>query len=791
MAVANRSVQGPADDGSLCSATLEQLPGAPPTPLRVLLFEDSAVDADLIVRALREGGYEPVARRVACRADIGEALSEGSWEVVLLDYSLEEGRAAMAALASIVELDSDLPVILISGAIGEEEAADALRAGARDFVNRANLTRLAPAVARELAQVAARGEQRECEEALRQSEQRLRLALDACGMGSWERDLGTDRLHWSERLEAMFGLEPGGFGGTHTDFVGLVHPDDRALVSDTAEQAVGQDSPAVVYRAVWPDGTLHWHERKSQRTRDEQGRFRVIAGVTFDVTEREKAAQALRESEERFRLIAEHAHDLIALLDIEGRYQYLSPSCESILGYPAGALLGTVASELIHPDDRGEGLKLGVSSLREVRMRKADGSWLWVEGLSYEITGEAESHFAVIARDISERKHAEEERQLLEDELRQAQKMEAVGQLAGGIAHDFNNLLSVISGYTEILLRRLGTEGEGSKEIAEVSKAAERATRLVRQLLAYSRRQILQPRVLDLNIVVTDTKTMLERVIGENIEVSTMLAEDLASISADQGQIEQIIMNLVVNARDAMPEGGKLLLETSDVTLAWRPDTTAGDYVLLAVTDTGEGMDATTAERIFEPFYTTKARDAGTGLGLSTVYGIVKQSGGHIEVESAPGKGTSFRLYFPQVAEEAEAFSPKPPDERSLTGSETVLLVEDQEAFRELGKVMLEMYGYTVLLAADGAAGLELAQNHPQPIQLLMTDIMMPKMGGIELAERLSALRPELKVLYTSGYNDSGANAQSVAGARYLQKPFLMEDLARTLRELIDPAHPR
>jgi CheY-like chemotaxis protein len=236
-----------------------------------------------------------------------------------------------------------------------------------------------------------------------------------------------------------------------------------------------------------------------------------------------------------------------------------------------------------------------------------------------------------------------------------------------------------------------------------------------------------------------------------------------------------------------MPEGGRLLLETSSVTFAAsRPDTTAGAYVLLAVTDTGHGMDAATVGRIFEPFYTTKERDAGTGLGLSTVYGIVRQSGGHIEVESEPAIGTTFRLYFPQVAGEAEAFSPKPPDQRSLIGSETVLLVEDEAALRAVGTVMLEMYGYTVLLAGDGAAGLELAQNHPGPIQLLMTDILMPKMGGIELAERLSILHPELKVLYTSGYNDSGSSLQRVAGARYLQKPYAMEELAHTVRELLD-----
>jgi PAS domain S-box-containing protein len=496
-----------------------------------------------------------------------------------------------------------------------------------------------------------------------------------------------------------------------------------------------------------------------------------------------------RDSEERFRLIAEHAQDLIALLDTEGRFRYLSPSCESILGFPAGALLGTAGSELIHPDDWPPGTKWGARKLREMRWRKTDGSWLWVEGLSYPVTGQGGSQFAVIARDISERKRAEAGRQQLEEELRQAQKMEAVGQLAGGIAHDFNNLLTVISGYTEILLRRLGREGEGSREIAEVGKAAEKAARLTRQLLAYSRKQVLEPRILDLNNVVIETQAMFERVIGDHIEVSTALAANPSSISADQGQIEQIVMNLVVNARDAMPEGGRLLLRTDNITIADDSvATTPGDYVALTVTDNGHGMDAETTGRIFEPFYTTKERDAGTGLGLSTVYGIIKQSGGHIEVDSRPGRGTTFRLSFPCVSAEPEAFSAKPLDERLLIGSETILLVEDEQAVRDLGKAMLETYGYTVLLADDGAAALELAQAPPQPIRLLMTDIMMPRMGGIELADRLTAVCPDLKVVYTSGYNDNGHDLQKREGASYLQKPYAMEALARALRDLLDAA---
>ena len=388
-------------------------------------------------------------------------------------------------------------------------------------------------------------------------------------------------------------------------------------------------------------------------------------------------------------------------------------------------------------------------------------------------------------------RESEDRFRLLEDELRQAHKMEAVGQLAGGIAHDFNNLLSVIGGYTEILLLRLGAEGDGSKELTEIHKATERATRLTRQLLAYSRKQLLEPRVLDLNAVVAETRTMLEPLIGENIELAATLARDLGSISADNGQIEQIIMNLVVNARDAMSDGGKLTLETRNVTFgvgspSGPAGTTPGDYVVFIVSDTGQGMDAATAEQIFEPFYTTKERSAGTGLGLATVYGIVKQSGGFIEVESEPGVGSTFRIYFPRVAAEPEPLRPKSVEERSLTGSETVLLVEDDEALRRLGGVILEQYGYTVLPAGDGAAAMELAGAHPDPIELLMTDILMPGMGGIELAaqalEAASAARGSLHLRLQRQWKQPRGNPGIAISAEAVRDGRPRPHVARTAR---------
>jgi two-component system, cell cycle sensor histidine kinase and response regulator CckA len=618
------------------------------------------------------------------------------------------------------------------------------------------------------------------------------------GVGAWFWYPNERRNVWSQQAARIFGFSAEEAASEDPElYFGVIHPDDHEQISRSTWESFDAAAPSKVeYRIVRrSDGEVRWVQEQGIVALGPDGAPECMFGAVADVTEQRRIERELGESEELFRLIAERARDLIALLDEQGRFLYISPSWESLLGHPPGTMLGNVVTVGIHPDDWPKGTKIGADIVRELRLRKADGSWLWVESRSYLIPGQTAPRFGVIARDITERKRAEVSRIALEEELRQAQKMEAVGQLAGGIAHDFNNLLGVISGYSELLLRRLPPETEESLDVAEINKATARAARLTRQLLAYSSKQVLNPRALDLNGVVAEMETLLRRLIGEHIDCTTMLADDLGSIDADEGQIEQIIMNLVVNARDAMPEGGKLVLETgtftvSDVAAKRRPDMTPGDYVMLSVTDSGLGMDEETVARIFEPFYTTKARDVGTGLGLSTVYGIVRQSGGHIEVESNPGMGTTFRLYFPRVAAEAEVFSARPPDERSLTGSETILLVEDEKALRAVGKQMLERYGYTVLLAADGAEGLELAQNHPDPIHLLMTDVLMPKMGGIELAERLATLRPELKILYTSGYNDGGAVPQSVARARYLQKPYAMEDLARALRELLDPAQP-
>ena len=388
-------------------------------------------------------------------------------------------------------------------------------------------------------------------------------------------------------------------------------------------------------------------------------------------------------------------------------------------------------------------------------------------------------------------------RHALEEQLRTSQRMEAVGRLVAGVAHDFNNLLTVVLGTADFLLHETGPEDPRRAGLGEIRSAAERAAGLIRRLLAFSRQQVLEPRVLELNALVRELERLLQRIIGEDVELRIRLAPGLGTVRADPGQLEQVILNLAVNSRDAMPEGGRLTLETANVELdrayaETHPSVRPGSYVMLAVSDTGVGMDAATRSRIFEPFFTTKSKDRGTGLGLATVHGIVNQSGGHIWLYSEPGKGTTFKIYLPRVDEPpAPAAAPVPAD-RALTGSETLLVVEDEQAVRALTRMTLEARGYRVLAAASAAEALELVASHPGPIPLVITDVIMPGMSGGELAERVAALRPEARVIFVSGYTDDTIAHHGVLdpGVHFLQKPFTLDALARKVREVLDAEEP-
>ena len=508
----------------------------------------------------------------------------------------------------------------------------------------------------------------------------------------------------------------------------------------------------------------------------------------------------LYEQQEIFRLIGENAADMIAVVDTSGRRLYNSPSYQKTLGYSEEELRNTAAFEQIHPDDRKfvkeaaeEARRTGVGRKLEYRIRHKNGAWRILESTASVIQDDyGESHKVVIVnRDITDRR--ESEKSTRETQARQAQKMEAIGRLSGGIAHDFNNLLGVIIGYTEVMEPHVSPSDPLHKSVQEIKKAGERAALLTRQLLAFSRQQVLEPKVLDLNTVVVDVENLLRRAIGEDIELTTVLEPTLGRVMADKGQIEQVIMNLAVNARDAMPNGGKLNIETANAELDATfvrdtPYVRPGPYVQLVFTDTGTGMDAETQAHIFEPFFTTKERGKGTGLGLATSYGVVKQSNGYIWVYSERGKGTTFQICLPRVEAAVQAESPEKCQPRSWQGEETILLVEDEDSLRTVTRDLLLQNGFEVLEADGGLQGLESAQRHHGPIHLLLTDVVMSVINGPTLAEKLAASHPEMKVLYMSGYTDYviGRNGNLESGTHLLAKPYTRETLLRKVRAVLD-----
>ncbi|MCH8948321.1 MAG: response regulator, partial [Acidobacteria bacterium] len=471
----------------------------------------------------------------------------------------------------------------------------------------------------------------------------------------------------------------------------------------------------------------------------------------------------------------------------------VNPALVALLGYDSEAelLAANMATEIYR--DPGERARIVAQHLErwdglEVEWKRKDGTPITVRLSGRAVRGaQGElAYFEGIAENITEQR-------LLEAQLRQAQKMEAVGRLAGGVAHDFNNLLMVMRGYTELLLGRLSANDPLRRNAEEIQKAADRATSLTQQLLAFSRKQVMQPKVFDLNAVVSDTEKMLRRLIGEDIELATILGAELGRVKADPGQIEQVILNLAVNARDAMPQGGKLVMETANVELTQafarqHPGVTPGPHVMLAMSDTGVGMDAETQARIFEPFFTTKEKGKGTGLGLATVYGIVKQSGGYIWVYSEAGQGTTFEIYLPRVEDAVTADQEEHAVSQPPSGSETVLLVEDEEPVRKLAREFLESSGYTVLEAEDPVEAMHLSDRHQGPIHLMVTDVVMPKMSGHELAQQMASVRPEMKVLYVSGYTDDALGQYGVPtqDSFFLQKPFSLDTLARKMRTLLE-----
>jgi len=533
---------------------------------------------------------------------------------------------------------------------------------------------------------------------------------------------------------------------------------------------------------------------------DSFGQHIGFANVTRDITERKQAEDLLRASEERFRLLVEGVQDYaIIMLDPTGKVTTWNQAAERLTGYQAKEIIGQHFACLSTADDVASGLPERILQQAVAQGRyeeegwraRNDGSRFWTNVVITALLDAAGTlrGFASVSRDLTQHRRAQE----LENQLRQAQKLEVVGQLAGGVAHDFNNVLTVISGYSELLLGMLPSNDPMREAVKAISEAGERAAGLTRQLLSFSRQAVLETKVLDLNEVVKETEKLLRRMIGEDILLTAVLDPNLSRIKVDPGQMGQVLMNLAVNARDAMPQGGKLTIETSDIQLdeayaAQHSDCKPGRYVKLVVSDNGCGMTPEVKAHIFEPFFTTKGPGKGTGLGLATVYGIVKQSGGSIDLYTEPGHGTTFKIYLPAVDEQLYPLGHDQRATKVTGGAETVLLVEDEDAVRAIAVLGLQTQGYTVLHAESGKKALRIIEKHRGRIDLLVTDVVMPGMSGRELAEALCLQYPSLKVLYLSGYTDDSVIRHGILQVEVvlLQKPYTPLSLARKVREVLD-----
>jgi PAS domain S-box-containing protein len=602
---------------------------------------------------------------------------------------------------------------------------------------------------------------------------------------------------WNPCAEEMFGYTKREMMGRNP-FDDIVAESARDKARDVLERLLSGDMTAhSVNENRTKDGRIITCEWLNTPFFGPDGKVSGIFALARDVTERQRLLDKVRQAQQRLESVVTSSPAVLYTLEgADARslvLTWISGNVQEMMGYTLEQVMRPEWwQERVHADDlarvfaeiAGELLTRGRLA-QEYRFLHRSGEYRWVRSEMRRLSG---GPIEVVGSwsDITERKK-------LEEQFRQAQKMEAIGQLAGGVAHDFNNLLTVISGYSEILLGSSGIE-EGKKGlIREIGKAGERAASLTRQLLAFSRKQILEPRALDLNALIRDEEKMLRRLIGEDVTLATALDPALKRVKADPGQLEQVIMNLVVNARDAMPQGGRLTIETKSADLdgeyaKTHPRISAGRYVMLAVSDSGVGMTPEVKARIFEPFFTTKGMGKGTGLGLATVYGIVEQSGGHIDVYSEPGHGTSFKIFLPPVEEQRPSERPANGAMAMPEGSETILVVEDEDAVRAIALHSLQSCGYNVLEASDGKQALQRCEKHPGRIDLIVTDVVMPEMPGRLFVEHLAKTRPETKVLYMSGYTDDAVIRHGIlqADTAFLQKPFTPQGLAKKVREVLD-----
>jgi PAS domain S-box-containing protein len=668
-----------------------------------------------------------------------------------------------------------------------------MKDGAHDCIMKQNHGGLEPVIEREWRRAEERFEHRHAELSLRESEEMFRALCLSSPLGIFMADGNGKLTYVNPRYREIFKLslmESVGDG-----WLQRVHPDDRDATLAAWKEFVQKGGDYNAEQRLWlPEDGVRWLRFRASVLRSQHGKPLGFVGTVEDITDYKSAELALRQAEQYNRRLIQQARDVIFMLEPDGVIRSLNPAFETLTGWQQTEWIGKHFAPLVHNQD----LPIAVARLQsvlkgelpppfELRILTRSNQFITAEfTVTPHLKEQAVTAISGIARDVTQRKQ-------LEAQLHQAQKIEAIGRLAGGIAHDFNNILSIIMGYADLAMTRLKHDQETCRCVQEINRAAERAGALTRQLLAFSRKQTLQPEVLDLNAVIASLEKMLRRLIGEDVALDIVPNAALGRVKADVNQIEQVLMNLVINARDAMPDGGTITIQTANVVLdeqyaASHPDVAAGHYVMFSVTDTGTGMTAEVKARIFEPFFTTKPQGKGTGLGLATVRGIVSQSGGHIALDSEPGRGTTFRIYLPRVNDGPALKAACNYPASTPRGSETILVVEDEESLLELATMALTDFGYTVLGAGDGDQALRIAQNHPHDLALVVTDVVMPRMGGRQLAQRLQQLRFGCKILFVSGYPDDTVVRHGILEKRvaFLHKPFTPSSLARKVREVLD-----
>ncbi|MCF6157982.1 MAG: response regulator [wastewater metagenome] len=648
-------------------------------PLRILIVEDSYDDTELLIRELKRGGYDPIYERVETASAMKIMLERYEWDIIISDHSMPL-FSSFGALTQLHLSGLDLPFIVVSGVIGEEAAVAAMKAGAHDYIMKDNVSRLIPAIDRELKEAEERKKRKQAEEALRRSQASLTNAQRIAHMGNWEWNVVKNELYWSDEIYRIFGLVPGTFKPTHEMVLNVVHPRDRNHVKNSIHESLyGKKPYRIDFRIILPNGSVRFiHEE---------------AEVIFNTA-----------------------------------------------------------------------------------------------GKAIQMNG--------ISQDITEQKCAEEEKVKLQEQLYHFQKLESIGTLTGSIAHDFNTTLSVIIGYVELLQyameKNTGSDDASLKDyIQRIHTVAENAIHLTRNLLIFSRKEINDPKPVQANTLVKCTGSLLSNLICKNIKLRITLSDKNPVVMADSSQIEQVIMNLATNARDAMPHGGTLTIRTEiaelhDTFIKSHGYGEVGRYTCISVSDTGTGMDEETKKRIFEPFFTTKKRGKGTGLGLSIVYGIVKHHDGYIDVDSKPGGGTTVKLYLPMVepAIEEQKSEELPP---RITGTETILLAEDNAEIRKIIKTVLSKSGYTVADAANGEDAVNTFMRNKDSVHLLVLDVMMAKKNGKDAYDEIKRIRPEVKVLFMSGYLKDGVNEVIIReGLPFISKPVSPTEILRKIREILD-----